>query len=199
MKETNAMSVLARYVLFTGALVCLGGCATSSTSVVKVQTARRYDVSLTVAPFVQPDEVVVADDWRKTGRTIETPDGTKMREGIYQYTFEGMDFSNLRGTLIESLSSNRQFSAVYDAGNRTEGYTLAIRFTSAGIVQNEGGIATCTCMLKAVLVVTNQQGRELLNKPVEIAETSGWTVGVAKNAAIRSFVKTTIEALDRLP
>ena len=96
------------------ASVLLIGCASSGVSVVKMDMQARPGVTLVVLPFKVQGTAQVAQDWRKTGEVVATPDGKVVETGMYQYTVEGEDVTNLRKSLIGSLRKAGAFASVLD-------------------------------------------------------------------------------------
>lgn len=176
--------------------VLLIGCASSGVSVVKMDMRARPGVTLVVLPFKVQGTAQVAQDWRKTGEVVATPDGKVVETGMYQYTVEGEDVTNLRKSLIGSLRKGGAFASVLDlrpAELPVGAWVMEVTLGKRGMEQTT---TRSTCFIHGHVSIKEQE-RVLKEADVAANGTSLMTVGAAKDEALENFVRSVLEIVNQ--
>jgi len=153
-----------------------------------------------ILPVGLPEEVGVAEDWRKTGKVITKKDGETIQKGMYQYSFGEGDINILRNSLIGSLKESQSFRDVIYLNIpdiNTSGSQSAVQ---VHLKINKTGMASGTnsrCLISGNLILKDEKESTLFQDDIIVESNSLWSIGDAKNKAIKQFVKDVLESFNK--
>jgi len=176
------------------------GCAGSSVQTIQSEIKSFPESIVYVMPIGLPEEIGVAQDWRKTGTTITTKEGEEIHLGIYKYSFGEGDINILRNSLINSLIATQSFKDVIYLRNELVDNTISDPVFYVHLKINKTGMASgnvLKCLISGDLVLKNEKESILFKDDIVIEAKSLSTISAAKNKAIRQFVNEVIESFNK--
>lgn len=182
-------------------LLLLLGCVGSKVQIIQSDLRLRPGSIVYVLPLGLPEEIGIAQDWRKTGDTLTTKDGEKIQIGMYQYSFGEGDIINLRNSIINSLKESQSFSDVIYlntididvTGNHSAIY-VHLQINKTDMFQN---YFSSKCLISGKLILKSEKESILFEDDINVEVKSIVSIRDAKNKAIEQFVNDVIESFNK--
>jgi hypothetical protein len=193
--------ILLAKVFWIQLILCfLLGCAGSSVQIIKSNLKARPEATVYIMPVALPEEIGVAEDWRKTGEVVKTQEGNTIQKGIYQYSFSEGDITNLRNSLINSLIASKSFRDVIYLRNAEIDSTINHSAFFVYLKIDTTNMASGTnskCLISGKIEIKSDTEQLLYEDDINIETNSLWSISDAKNKAIRRFVMDAMESFNK--
>jgi hypothetical protein len=192
--------LLVKNIVNVFVLLLLFGCAGTSVQIIESDIKSRPESIVYVMPIGLPEEIGIAQDWRKTGTTITTKEGEIIHLGIFQYSFGEGDINILRNSLINSLIASQAFKDVIYLRNESVDTTISHSAFYVNLQINKTAMASgnvAKCLISGELIIKNEKESILIEDDIVVETKSLSTISAAKNKAIRKFVNEVIESFNK--
>ncbi|MDT8402710.1 MAG: hypothetical protein RQ743_13540 [Bacteroidales bacterium] len=175
-------------------LLLIPGCVASKIQTVDIRLNKKM-ASIVVMKPSEAKRRLYATDAARRGPVLVLIDN---KTGFYTYTFDEKDYANLRASVINSLEKCSCFNKVTDTPDQdkgTEQMILYLDFYDSGIQKTTW---TMDCLLNGTAWIEDSSGKVLAEKQISVLESSGMSVGKAKDKAIIKYLQEISALLEQL-